>query len=297
MDVYFPNISIYYFLVLIPGILSVKNGQIIIPPIVQCGDTVSLACLYELEKGPLYTIKWYLNDQEFYQYVPESEQPQNSYLIWKDMKIDVSNSDSHEVTLLNVSREMTGYYKCEITEDYPSYHTVILGGRMQVVVVPEEKPLLILGRPRPSPGDKMIANCTSGAAYPAPNITWTINGSPKNDTLIIRREVTGINQLWESTSEFELELSSDHFQNGQLRLACFATIDGVYTSSAETIITEDKPLIASITGDASPHNHGANSASAPISRPPPVCTCIHPYPWKKGWPIAVYMILLSYFCR
>ncbi|XP_011313048.1 uncharacterized protein [Fopius arisanus] len=90
----------------------------------------------------------------------------------------VSNSDSHEVTLLNVSREMTGYYKCEITEDYPSYHTVILGGRMQVVVVPEEKPLLILGRPRPSPGDKMIANCTSGAAYPAPNITWTINGSP-----------------------------------------------------------------------------------------------------------------------
>lgn len=64
-----------------------------------------------------------------------------------------------------------------------------------------------------------------------------------------------MNQMLETTSDIELKLSSGHFQDGQLRLSCFVAIEGIYTSTAETVITEDKPLIASITGDASPHSH------------------------------------------
>ncbi|XP_015117148.1 uncharacterized protein LOC107041218 [Diachasma alloeum] len=292
MDVNVKRISIYCFLVLIPGTLGVKNVKIIVPPIVRSGDTVSLTCLYDLEKGPLYTVKWYLNDQEFYQYVPKAEQPQNSYLIWKDMKIDVSKSDSHDVTLFNVSREMTGFYKCEITEDYPSYHTAILGGRMQVAVVPEDDPVLILGRRRLSPGDTLRANCTSGAGSPAPNITWTINGSPRNDSLISRREILETNHMWESTSDLELKLSSEHFQDSQLRLRCFVSIDGVYTSTAETVITEDKPLIASITGDASPHSHRANGCDATFWIPQSGA-----YLRGREFSLAVSILLLSDLCR
>lgn len=51
--------------------------------------------------------------------------------------LQVSTSDSHEVTLVNVTKESTGIYKCEISEDYPSYHTAILAGRMEVAGKPK----------------------------------------------------------------------------------------------------------------------------------------------------------------
>lgn len=54
----------------------------------RAGDAVSLSCLYDLE-GPLYTIKWYLDDEEFYRYVPKAMPAQNSYPV-HGIKVDVS---------------------------------------------------------------------------------------------------------------------------------------------------------------------------------------------------------------
>lgn len=56
-------------------------------------------------------------------------------------------------------------------------------------------------------------------------------------------------------SGIELKVSATMFQDGSLRLRCFASIPGVYTANAEIDVNEDKPLIASITGDASPHSN------------------------------------------
>ena len=45
------------------------------------------------------------------------------------------------------------------------------------------------------------------------------------------------------------------FQDGRIRLRCFAEIAPVYKASASIEITEEGPYLASITGDASPHSH------------------------------------------
>lgn len=38
----------------------------------------------------------------------------------------------NDVTLRNVSREVAGMYKCEVSEDAPTYHTVTQKQAMQV---------------------------------------------------------------------------------------------------------------------------------------------------------------------
>ncbi|KAK0077073.1 hypothetical protein PV325_004500 [Microctonus aethiopoides] len=72
-----------------PGATGLKNLKINVPSMVRSGDAVSLSCLYDLE-GLLYTIKWYINEKEFYRYVPKADPRQNSYPEY-GMKIDMGN--------------------------------------------------------------------------------------------------------------------------------------------------------------------------------------------------------------
>lgn len=46
------------------------------------------------------------------------------------------------------------------------------------------------------------------------------------------------------------------FQDGRIRLRCFAEIAPVYKASGSIEIIENSVYLASITGDASPHSHG-----------------------------------------
>ncbi|KYN11282.1 hypothetical protein ALC57_16572 [Trachymyrmex cornetzi] len=59
-----------------------------------------------------------------------------SNLLWN--LLSVSKSNSHDVTLVNVSRELTGTYKCEVSAGSPSYHTGIERAKMEVVAVPRD---------------------------------------------------------------------------------------------------------------------------------------------------------------
>lgn len=60
-----------------------------VPEAVRVGDTVTLACDYDLEQVALYTIKWYRNDEEFYRYVPKESPPSRVFLM-PHLSVDVS---------------------------------------------------------------------------------------------------------------------------------------------------------------------------------------------------------------
>lgn len=47
--------------------------------------------------------------------------------------LQVSKSNRHDVTLVNVSRKQTGQYKCEVSASTPSFHTMIERAKMTVV--------------------------------------------------------------------------------------------------------------------------------------------------------------------
>lgn len=42
---------------------------------VRSGDSVLMTCNYDLEGKLLYTVKWYLDDAEFYRFAPKKEPP------------------------------------------------------------------------------------------------------------------------------------------------------------------------------------------------------------------------------
>ncbi|KAK5647763.1 hypothetical protein RI129_002655 [Pyrocoelia pectoralis] len=52
-----------------------------VPEAVRVGDSVTLACDYDLEQVALYTIKWYRDDVEFYRFVPKESPPSREFVV------------------------------------------------------------------------------------------------------------------------------------------------------------------------------------------------------------------------
>ncbi|KAJ8880553.1 hypothetical protein PR048_017023 [Dryococelus australis] len=71
------------------GVEVLKGVRIRVPEAVRAGDTVKLACDYDLEDSPLYTIKWYRSDEEFYRYVPK-ESPATKVFPKPGINVDVA---------------------------------------------------------------------------------------------------------------------------------------------------------------------------------------------------------------
>lgn len=63
--------------------------KIRVPEAIRIGDTVTLACDYDLEGVGLYSIRWYHYDEEFYRYVPK-ESPPSMVFPMDHLNVDVS---------------------------------------------------------------------------------------------------------------------------------------------------------------------------------------------------------------
>ncbi|OAD58893.1 hypothetical protein WN48_10078 [Eufriesea mexicana] len=120
------------------GVTGLKDLTMNVPAMVRSGDTVTLSCHYDLEGLPLYKIQWMLEEVEFYRNAPDQDPPYKTYDV-DGVHVNVSKSNTHDVTLTNVSRKLTGEYKCEVSGGRPSYHTDIRKARMEVVGFREKR--------------------------------------------------------------------------------------------------------------------------------------------------------------
>lgn len=67
-----------------------KNVNLtVIPPTVRKGSHASLLCQYDLEGAPLYSVKWYRGNFEFYRYSP-GEKPAFKIFPYNGIYVDVS---------------------------------------------------------------------------------------------------------------------------------------------------------------------------------------------------------------
>lgn len=60
-----------------------------VPRAVRAGHSVTLGCEYDLEDAPLYSVKWYRDNGEFYRYVPKEEPPTRVFPL-PGLHVDVS---------------------------------------------------------------------------------------------------------------------------------------------------------------------------------------------------------------
>ncbi|XP_066581589.1 uncharacterized protein [Prorops nasuta] len=243
---------------LIVGATGIKHLTINVPSMVRSGDTVMLSCNYDLEGASLYRVMWYFGQDEFYRYVLERSEPCITFPV-DGIQVNLSKSNMYDVVLVDVSRKLTGPYKCEVSAGSPTYHTLIAIANMEVVDAPKTDPTIGIEKQRMTMGESLSANCSSGSSRPASNITWKLNGasiSNGNKFRIRSNVIPDVNDTKITRSHVEFKVTNDMFDHGRIRLTCTASISSVYRKSVESEVLEDTtPLIASITGDASPHSH------------------------------------------
>ncbi|XP_050449610.1 uncharacterized protein LOC126850530 isoform X2 [Cataglyphis hispanica] len=256
--------ALLHLLLIIGGATGLKDLTINVPAMVRSGDTVTLSCHYDLEGSSLYTIQWFFDNIEFYSYIPERNPPLKIFDV--GIQVNDSASNAHDVTLMNVSRLLTGTYKCEVSAGSPSYHTLIARASMEVVNAPKTDPTIRTEKERIAVGETLRVNCSSGESRPAPVVTWKLNGEPiSEDNMqykIQHYNISFDNELQSMKSLIQFKVTENMFlRNGRLHLRCTASISDVYRKSADIEITEDKPRLAPITGVKSPSYGGANGCA------------------------------------
>jgi hypothetical protein len=87
----------------------------------------------------------------------------------------LAHSDATSVTLRGVTRDLTGQFQCEVSEDAPLFHTDIRTAVMQVIELPNDEPRIVVEKKTISANDNLKATCTVGTSFPPANITWYIN--------------------------------------------------------------------------------------------------------------------------
>ncbi|KAF7268393.1 hypothetical protein GWI33_018478 [Rhynchophorus ferrugineus] len=102
------------------------------PRVVEYGKESTLRCSYNLENAPLYTVKWYRGQHEFYRFTPK-ELPNTKIFPFDGMHIDESQSNEHQVVLRKIGFNLSGNFSCEVTTDEPSFSAVTVIKDMLVV--------------------------------------------------------------------------------------------------------------------------------------------------------------------
>lgn len=82
--------------------VAVKNITITLPEAVVQGDSVTLRCDYDLEDQNLYSIKWFRDESEFYQFVPK-EIPATKVFDVDGVKIKVDVSATTSICIFSVA--------------------------------------------------------------------------------------------------------------------------------------------------------------------------------------------------
>ncbi|XP_030370653.1 uncharacterized protein LOC115621211 [Scaptodrosophila lebanonensis] len=188
---------------------TLRNVNLLIePPAVRRGQSVALRCDYQLDGAPLYSIKFYRGQMEFYRYTP-GEYPHTKVFQYPGIRVDDSSSNATLVLIRNVGFGLSGNFSCEVTADAPLYSTATAYAQMQVVEFPEKRPQLFTEHTRYEPGDVLRANCSTPPSRPRAELRFTINNVPvtTDETQYIRT----VDNLIASRLSLKLQLQAVHF--------------------------------------------------------------------------------------
>ncbi|XP_064550434.1 uncharacterized protein beat-IIb [Drosophila montana] len=214
---------------------TLRNVNLLVePPAVRRGQSVVLRCEYQLDGAPLYSIKFYRGQLEFYRFTP-GEYPHTKVFQYPGIKVDESNSNATLVLIRNVSFGLSGNFSCEVTADAPLYSTATAYAQMQVVEFPEKRPQLFTEQKRYEPGDVLRANCSTLPSRPRAELRFTINQMPvtQEETQYIRT----VDNLIASRLSLKLQLQAVHFvtagnTNGNVNGNAHGRSTNVYMTNA-----------------------------------------------------------------
>ncbi|KAG5675398.1 hypothetical protein PVAND_005306 [Polypedilum vanderplanki] len=156
------------------------------------------------------------------------------------------------IILKSVEPSISGKYICEISADAPSFHTEIVSSEMEVVDVPQSKPIITEIKTHYRISELIRGNCSSQYSRPAANLTFLINDMPI--TTSIRQYPTVKDEsrnLVSNTIGLFYRIQQQNFANGRLKISCIASIYNLYKERADKIIEIDQPTVFSASASQS----------------------------------------------
>lgn len=235
------------------GVTSLRDVMLLVQPVrVIQGGTAALICSRDMQGAPLYSVKWYRGNHEFYRYTP-MESPDTRVFGLRGIYVDMNQSNGSQVLLRKLELGLAGNFSCEVTADSPSFATQIATKFIDVIALPSTVPVLKADKDRYQAGELLQANCTSGQSRPPVNLTIHINEEPlRSSETSFHPSENGL--VW-STVKVDLNVTPELFLGGRMRLACVATLYEVYRDKANldffTPETDPRPERITLNGSAS----------------------------------------------
>lgn len=239
-------------LMMFGGVTSLRDVKLLVQPTtVIRGGTAALICSRDMQGTPLYSVKWYRGNHEFYRYTPLDEKPTQVFGL-PGISVDLNNSNGSQVVLKRMDLTLAGNFSCEVTADL-SFATLIATKLVDVIALPTLKPILKADKDRYQPGESLKANCTSSPARPAANLTIKINDEPlRSSEMSLHPSETGL--FWTSVN-VDLKVTPELFLSGRLRVTCVASVYELYEKQATldffTPETDPRPERITLNGSAS----------------------------------------------
>ncbi|XP_045126631.1 uncharacterized protein LOC123513497 isoform X2 [Portunus trituberculatus] len=218
-----------------------------VPPVVVSGSAVDLTCHYHHSTDrpdPLYSIKWYRDVNQFYEYIPRRKPPIRVYPL-PNIHVDRARSSQATVALKGVTRETSGSFRCEVMGDKPFFETDDHAVNMTVVDVPAWGPEVwgAATGARVRPGEVVAVRCLMGPSDPPADVSWTVNGeAAPPDAVGLRPLARGPRGRLAQASELRVTATEEWLARGAMTLTCHAQVSSVYHATANvTLVHSDWP--------------------------------------------------------
>ncbi|BES98588.1 Hypothetical protein NTJ_11403 [Nesidiocoris tenuis] len=166
--------------------------RIMVPKSARAHSAVTLVCQYDLDGKPLYAVKWYRGNHEFFRYVPQ-ESPSMVAFPVPGLVVDFPGSNAHQVTLLDVPVNISGLVSCEVSADL-TFSTASDSANLTVFDPGLRKPSLHLSSSVLKANSDLQVNCSAQLTDPPATISFYIDNE-KVDQQWIRELEPGLVSL------------------------------------------------------------------------------------------------------
>ncbi|KAG7169506.1 putative Immunoglobulin V-set domain-containing protein 3, partial [Homarus americanus] len=103
-----------------------------VPRVVVVGDSATLRCHFALHGEVLYSLKWWKDGRQFYQFIPRNK-PKMAVFTTPGLSVNVARSGLHQVELVDLYTSSSGLYRCEVVGEAPTFTTHVRAANMTVV--------------------------------------------------------------------------------------------------------------------------------------------------------------------
>ncbi|KAM3964299.1 uncharacterized protein ACR2FA_001791 [Aphomia sociella] len=219
------------------------------------GGEALLGCQFDMEGEKLYSVKWYKDGREFYRYTPENE-PNIMHFPASGVNVDINRSSSNVVTIVHLTRESAGVYRCEVCSDAPYFSITYREKQISIYLLPKGGPKITGLQEQYAIGDELSLNCTSPPSRPEAELKWLLNEKPAPVEYILgpwyKITTSYPDPPVQTKLKLHFRIMPEHYVNGVMTVNCQATIAPLYhresnstyylnTSSSDPSIVE--PLL------------------------------------------------------